>query len=257
MGILNVTPDSFSDGGKFDSLDRALFHAEKLQQEGADILDIGGESTRPGAKFVSVEEELTRVIPIIEKLATRIDLPLSIDTYKAKVAKEAIEAGAHLINDIWGAKKDPNMPSVMGELKVPVVLMHNRTSLPYENLMEDVERDLQQSIELVREAGLPDEKIILDPGIGFAKTVEENIFVIQHIEEIVSLGFPVLLATSRKSFIGHTLSLPTDERLEGTLATVGWGIDKGCHIVRVHDVGQTVRFCRMMDVLKGATGENG
>jgi dihydropteroate synthase len=257
MGILNVTPDSFSDGGKFDSFDRALKHAEKLKQDGADILDIGGESTRPGFQAVSTEEELDRVIPIIEKLSSRIDLPISIDTYKAQVAKESIRAGAHIINDIWGAKKDADMPKVMGELQVPVILMHNRAVATYQNLMGDILEDLQVSISLVKEAGLSEGNIIVDPGIGFAKTIEENIYVLQHLDELVSLGYPVLLGTSRKSFIGRTLQLDVDERLEGTLATVGWGITKGCHIVRVHDVQQTVRFCMMMDVLGGAVGENG
>ncbi|WP_083964255.1 dihydropteroate synthase [Shimazuella kribbensis] len=257
MGILNVTPDSFSDGGKFNSLDRALRHAEKLKADGADILDIGGESTRPGADDVSTEEELERVIPIIEQISKRIDLPLSIDTYKAKVAKESIQAGAHIINDVWGAKRDDDMPNVMGELQVPVILMHNRMPSPYQHLIKDVLQDLQISIDLVKRAGVTKDKIILDPGIGFAKNVEENIQVMQHLNRIVNLGYPVLLATSRKSFIGHTLDLPPEERVEGTLATVGWGINQGCHIVRVHDVRQTVRFCKMMDVLKGAVRENG
>lgn len=257
MGILNVTPDSFSDGGKFDTLDRALKHAEKLKQDGADILDIGGESTRPGFHAVSAEEELERVIPIIEKLSVRIDLPISIDTCKAQVAKESIRAGAHIINDIWGAKKDADMPKVMGELQVPVILMHNRTVAAYHNLINDVIEDLYTSISLVKDAGLSEENIILDPGIGFAKTIEENVQVIRDLDKLVALGYPVLLGTSRKSFIGHTLRLEVDERLEGTLATVGWGITKGCHIMRVHDVQQTVRFCKMMDVIKGAIRENG
>jgi dihydropteroate synthase len=257
MGILNVTPDSFSDGGKFNSLDRALKHAEKLKTEGADILDIGGESTRPGAGYVSTEEELERVIPMIEQISKRIDLPLSIDTYKSKVAEEAIHAGAHIINDIWGAKKDKDMPKVMGQLQVPVILMHNRTPSPYQHIIQDVLKDLQESIDLVERAGVTKDNIILDPGIGFAKNVEENIQVMQHLDEMVKLGYPVLLATSRKSFIGYTLDLPPEERVEGTLATVGWGIHQGCHIVRVHDVEQTVRFCKMMDVLRGAVREHG
>jgi dihydropteroate synthase len=257
MGILNVTPDSFSDGGKFHSLDRALFHAEKLKADGADILDIGGESTRPGFQYVTPDEELERVIPVIEALSKRIDLPISIDTYKAKVAQEAIRAGAHMINDVWGAKKDSDMPRVMGELQVPVILMHNRETAVYGNLMEDVTQDLMSSIRIVRQAGVEEANIILDPGIGFAKSVAENILVMRYLDEIVQMGYPVLLGTSRKSFIGHTLDLPTEERLEGTLATVGWGINKGCQIMRVHDVQQTVRFCKMMDVLKGAAGENG
>lgn len=257
MGILNVTPDSFSDGGKFNSLDRALMHAEKLKEDGADILDIGGESTRPGFQAVSVEEELDRVIPIIEKLSARIDLPISIDTYKAQVAREAVKAGAHIINDVWGAKKDAQMPKVMAESQVPVILMHNREAIAYRDLINEVIEDIQTSITLVKSAGVAERNIILDPGIGFAKTIAENIQVMQHLDKLVALGYPVLLGTSRKSFIGHTLQLEVDQRLEGTLATVGWGIMKGCHIMRVHDVQQAVRFCQMMDVLKGAAKENG
>jgi dihydropteroate synthase len=257
MGILNVTPDSFSDGGRYDSLDQALKHAEKMLLEGADMIDIGGESTRPGFQPVSTEEELERVIPIIEAIAARIDLPISVDTYKAAVAKEAVRAGAHIINDVWGAKGDSAMADVMAALHVPVILMHNRPAISYRDLMSDICADLEESIALVRQAGLPSEKVILDPGIGFAKTVDENMEVMRQLEQIVALGFPVLLGTSRKSLIGHTLQLPVEERLEGTLATVGFGVQKGCQIVRVHDVKSTVRFCRMMDALKGDSNNNG
>lgn len=257
MGILNMTPDSFSDGGKYNTLDRALMQAEKLKIDGVDIIDVGGESTRPGASYVSVEEELERVIPIIEQLSTRIDLPVSIDTYKAKVAEEAIQAGAHIINDVWGAKRDVDMPRVMAQSQVPVILMHNRNQSRYQHLLEDIKQDLLESIELVREAGVLEDNIILDPGIGFAKTSEENVVVMQHLDEIVGLGYPVLLGTSRKSFIGKVLDLPPEQRVEGTLATIGFGVMKGCHIVRVHDVRETVRYCRMLDVLKGATGDHG
>jgi dihydropteroate synthase len=231
--------------------------SEKCKADGADILDIGGESTRPGSSIVSVEEELERVIPVIEKLASHIDLPLSIDTYKAQVAAEAIKAGAHIINDIWGGKLDHQMPKVMAGLQVPVILMHNRQIAQYHHLIEDVKQDLRDSVQLVTQTGLAKDKIILDPGIGFAKNFEENVAVMQHLDEIVALGYPVILGTSRKSFIGQTLQLPPEERVEGTLATVGWGVVKGCHIVRVHDVRETVRFCRMMDAIKGATGEHG
>jgi dihydropteroate synthase len=257
MGILNLTPDSFSDGGKYNSVDRALMHAETLKADGADILDIGGESTRPGHSVISIEEELERVIPVIEKLTAHIELPISIDTYKAQVAVEAIGAGAHIINDIWGAGLDHQMPKVMADLQVPVILMHNRQTAQYHHLMEEVKQDLRDSVQLVRQAGLAEDKIILDPGIGFAKNIDENIEIMQHLEEIVALGYPVLLGTSRKSLIGQTLQLPPNERVEGTLATVGWGVVKGCHIVRVHDVRETVRFCRMMDVLKGVSGQHG
>jgi dihydropteroate synthase len=200
---------------------------------------------------------LERVIPIIEAIASRIHLPISIDTYKADVAKAAVQAGAHMINDVWGAKWDHAMARVMAELQVPVILMHNRPAVSYRDLMSDICADLEESISRVCQAGLPKEKIILDPGIGFAKTVDENIEVMRHLEQIIALGFPVLLGTSRKSFIGHTLQLPVEERLEGTLATIGLGVQKGCQIVRVHDVRSTVRFCRMMDVLKGDSNNNG
>lgn len=249
MGIVNVTPDSFSDGGKYQSVERALQHARQLVEEGADLLDIGGESTRPGAEAVSLDEELERVIPIIRRITSELDIPVSVDTYKSQVAKEAIQAGAHMINDVWGAKKDPEMAGVMAELCVPVILMHNRTQTHYQDLMVDVKRDLQESIDLVVQAGVKPEQIWLDPGIGFAKDWQDNMSVMQHLDQLVAMGYPVLLGTSRKSMIGKILDLPPSERLEGTLATVGFGIQKGCHVMRVHDVQATVRFCRVMDAL--------
>ncbi|SFJ36098.1 dihydropteroate synthase [Thermoflavimicrobium dichotomicum] len=249
MGILNVTPDSFSDGGKYNSLERALAHALKLAEDGADILDIGGESTRPGHQPVSLEEELERVIPVIERISQEIDLPISIDTYKAEVARQAIQAGAHIINDVWGAKKDPDMAKVAAEFDVPIILMHNQTEAKYQSLMGDIKADLLESVEIVKRAGVKEEKIILDPGIGFGKTYEQNLLVMRHLEQIVALGYPVLLGTSRKSMIGNTLRLPPEERVEGTAATVALGIAKGCHIMRVHDVKEMVRVCRMMDAM--------
>ncbi|MGA9173871.1 MAG: dihydropteroate synthase [Thermoactinomyces sp.] len=249
MGILNVTPDSFSDGGKYDRIDRAIRHAKQLEKDGADLIDIGGESTRPGADPVSLEEELERVLPVVEVLAKEIDLPLSVDTYKAEVARQAIEAGAHIINDIWGAKKDPDMAEVAAKLDVPIILMHNRSEAKYNALVEDVCQDLLDSVRIAKQAGVKDEKIILDPGIGFAKSYEENLIVMRNLDRIVQLGYPVLLGTSRKSMIGRTLGLPPQERVEGTAATVAFGITKGCQIVRVHDVKQMVRVCRMMDAL--------
>ncbi|MBA4542424.1 MULTISPECIES: dihydropteroate synthase [Thermoactinomyces] len=249
MGILNVTPDSFSDGGKYDRIDRAVRHARQLAQDGADIIDIGGESTRPGAEPVSLEEELERVLPVIEVLTKEIDLPLSVDTYKAEVARQAIRAGAHIINDVWGAKKDPEMAHVAAELDVPLILMHNRREARYHSLVEEVCGDLLESVRLAKEAGVKDHNIILDPGIGFAKNYEENLIVMRNLHRIVQLGYPVLLGTSRKSMIGRTLGLPPQERMEGTAATVAFGITKGCQIVRVHDVKQMVRVCRMMDAL--------
>lgn len=249
MGILNVTPDSFSDGGRYQTIERAVEHARKLVQDGADILDIGGESTRPGASYVSAEEELDRVIPVIEAVSKEIPIPISIDTYKAQVAEEALKAGAHLLNDVWGGKKDPKMVHVATKYQAPIILMHNREKAEYQNLIEDMKNDLMESVALAKEAGVKDEQIILDPGIGFAKTYEDNLLVMKRLEEITGLGYPVLLGTSRKSLIAKTLDLPVDQRVEGTAATVALGIAKGCQIVRVHDVKEMVRVCKMMDAM--------
>jgi dihydropteroate synthase len=250
MGIVNVTPDSFSDGGKYVNIEDALIHARQLVQDGAEIIDIGGESTRPGHQPVGEEEELERVVPVIERLAAEIEVPISIDTYKARVAKEAIRAGAHLINDVWGAKADPEMARIMGELSVPVILMHNRNNMDYRDFIEDVLNDVKESVALVKEAGVKEEHILLDPGIGFAKTYEQNLEMMYRMDRLVELGYPVLLGTSRKSFIGKTLGdVPAVERLEGTAATVALGIERGCRIVRVHDVKPIVRVCRMMDAM--------
>lgn len=250
MGILNVTPDSFSDGGRYNRLDRAVAHARRMVEEGADLIDVGGESTRPGSTPVSLEEELERVIPVIEALVREVDVPLSVDTYKAEVARQALEAGAHIINDVWGFKKDPEMARVAARFDVPVILMHNR-EMPavYDSLLTDICGDLLESVRIAREAGVREERIILDPGIGFAKTYEENLEVMRRLERIVELGYPVLLGTSRKSMIGKTLDLPTDQRVEGTAATVALGIAKGCRIVRVHDVKEMVRVVRMTDAI--------
>lgn len=249
MGILNVTPDSFSDGGKYNQVERAVEHARKLVRDGADIIDIGGESTRPQAEYVSVREELARLIPVIEILHRELDVPLSVDTYKAEVARKSILAGAHIINDVWGAMKDPDMARVTAELEVPVILMHNREEAGYVSLLDDICEDLRAMVRNVKQAGVKDENIILDPGIGFAKNYEENLTVMRHLERIAELGYPVLLGTSRKSMIGHALGLPTEDRLEGTAATVALGIAKGCRIVRVHDVKEISRVCRMMDAM--------
>ncbi len=249
MGILNVTPDSFSDGGRYVRLEAAVEHARKLAADGADIIDIGGESTRPGAMPVSLDEELERVIPVVEAVAKEVNVPISVDTYKAEVARQAVRAGARIINDVWGAKKDPDMARVVAETGVPVILMHNREKAEYVSLLDDIRADLMESVDIVRRAGVPDERIILDPGIGFAKTYEHNLQVMRELEKVTALGFPVLLGTSRKSFIGRTLDLPPDDRVEGTAATVALGIVKGCRIVRVHDVREMVRVCRMMDAM--------
>jgi len=256
MGILNVTPDSFSDGGKYNEIDRAVEHAKKLVADGADIIDVGGESTRPGAETVPLEEELRRVIPIVKALSEVIDVPISIDTYKAEVARQAIEAGAHIINDVWGAKGDPKMAEVAAYYNVPIILMHNRHNRDYENLISDMISDLFESISIVKKAGVKDENIILDPGIGFAKILEHNLEVMRNLECFTELGYPVLLGTSRKSFIGHVLDLPASERVEGTGATVCLGIAKGVQMVRVHDVLQMSRMAKMMDAMLGKGGEH-
>jgi dihydropteroate synthase len=257
MGILNVTPDSFSDGGQYNHIERAVQHAEKMVENGADIIDVGGESTRPGHAAVSVEEELNRVVPIIKALVRHINIPISIDTYKAEVAKQAIEAGAHIINDVWGAKADKRMGEVAAQYNVPIILMHNRQERNYQQFMRDIMNDLFESINIVKQAGVKDEKIILDPGIGFAKDYHENIQMMQHLDVLTATGYPVLLATSRKTMIGTALDLPVDERMEGTGATICYGIQKGCHIVRVHDVKEMSRMAKMMDVLIGKDVSNG
>ncbi|AMA74496.1 MULTISPECIES: dihydropteroate synthase [Aneurinibacillus] len=250
MGILNVTPDSFSDGGHYQTVEKALAHARKMVEDGADIIDVGGESTRPGHDPVSAEEELERVIPVIERLSRELDVPLSIDTYKAQVARQAIEAGAHIINDVWGGKADPRMPEVMAEMDVPVILMHNRDNTDYVAFIDDVLRDMEECIDLVKAAGVKDNKIILDPGIGFAKNYEQNLEMMYHLDKLTALNYPVLLGTSRKSFIGRALGdLPVLERMEGTAATVALGIERGCCMVRVHDVKPIARVCRMMDAM--------
>ena len=255
MGILNVTPDSFSDGGRYNEIETAIHHAKQLIQDGAHIIDVGGESTRPGASVVSEEEELKRVVPIIEALAKEVDVPISIDTYKAEVAKRAIEAGASIINDVWGAKADPNMAKVAATYNVPIILMHNRDNSQYNELIPDMISDLFDSVQLVKEAGVKDEMIILDPGIGFAKSMGNNLTVMRHLNEFTQIGYPLLLGTSRKRFIGHVLDLPAEERMEGTGATVCLGIERGCHIVRVHDVKEIARMAKMMDAMLGKGGD--
>ncbi|MEC2310764.1 dihydropteroate synthase [Bacillus atrophaeus] len=254
MGILNVTPDSFSDGGKYDNTDMALRHAIQMIDDGAHIIDIGGESTRPGAEYVSEDEELSRVIPAIERITSELDVPISIDTYKAAVADEAVKAGASIINDIWGAKAEPEMAAVAAAHKVPIVLMHNRSERNYDDLIPDMLADLMESVKIAKEAGVEDKHIILDPGIGFAKTYHDNLAVMNKLEIFSGLGYPVLLGTSRKKFIGRVLDLPPEERAEGTGATVCLGIQKGCDIVRVHDVKQIARMAKMMDAMLNKGG---
>ncbi|MDN3019966.1 dihydropteroate synthase [Paenibacillus sp. BSR1-1] len=251
MGILNATPDSFSDGGKFNQIEHAVRHAKEMAANGADIIDIGGESTRPGFAAVSAEEELERVIPVIKAISENVQIPISIDTYKAEVAKQAIEAGAHIINDIWGAKADDQMAEVAAQYDVPIVLMHNRHERNYSSFIRDVLNDLYESIAIVKKAGVKDEKIILDPGIGFARNYQENLLTMQNLDKFVMLGYPVLLGTSRKTMIGQALNLPVDQRMEGTGATICYGIQKGCQIIRIHDVKEMSRMAKMMDALMG------
>jgi dihydropteroate synthase len=251
MGILNMTPDSFSDGGRYNNLDKAVEHAKEMVQNGADIIDIGGESTRPGFAEISVEEELSRVLPIIKAISQHVQIPISIDTYKAEVARLAIEAGAHIINDIWGAKADENMGRVAAEANAPIILMHNRHERNYKIFIRDVINDLYESIAIVKKAGVKDENIILDPGIGFARDYQENLLTMRNLDKFVMLGYPVLLGTSRKSLVGQALNLPVHDRVEGTGATVCYGIQKGCQIIRVHDIKEMSRMAKMMDALMG------
>jgi dihydropteroate synthase len=251
MGILNATPDSFSDGGKYNHVEQAVERAKEMVENGADIIDIGGESTRPGYTVISDEEEIERVVPVIEAISKQVSVPISIDTYKAKVAQKAVEAGAHIINDIWGAKADEKMAAVAAQYNVPIILMHNRHDRNYSYFIRDVLNDLYESINIVKQAGVRDDQIILDPGIGFAKDLNENILMMQHLDTLKALGYPVLLGTSKKSMIGQALDLPVKERMEGTGATVCYGIQKGCQIIRIHDVKEMSRMAKMMDILMG------
>ncbi len=282
MGILNLTPDSFSGDGllmenagrsshegvspRRETIPRALKQAERFLAAGADFLDVGGESTRPGSEPVSSEDELSRVVPVVAALVQEYPQALiSIDTYKANVAEAAIQAGAHLVNDVWGLRADPEMALLVARLKVPVILMHNRSKpanaqvqarlggryigVEYQNLIEDIKRELMECVELARAAGVSDDRVILDPGVGFGKTVEQNLELIDRLDEIRALGFPLLLGPSRKSFIGYTLDLPPEERVEGTAAAVAIGVARGADIVRVHDVEAIARVARMTDAI--------
>ncbi|MFP8784496.1 dihydropteroate synthase [Planococcus plakortidis] len=251
MGILNVTPDSFSDGGQFNNVEKAVARAKQMLQDGAAIIDVGGESTRPGHTQISDEEEIARVVPVIKALREQTEAIISIDTYKSAVARAAIEAGAHIINDIWGAKYDSQIAQVAADKQVPIILMHNRAEAVYDNFWQDAKKDLEESIRIARNAGVPDNHIWLDPGIGFAKTLAQNVEMMQRLDQLVAMGYPVLLGTSRKSFIGKLLDAQIGERLEGSLATAAFGVMKGCQIVRVHDVKETVQTAKMMDFLTG------
>lgn len=282
MGILNITPDSFSGDGALASprgalgeagtdskgspwIDEIVEKGGQMERDGADVLDVGGESTRPGATPVSLEEELARVIPVIKALSQKVQIPISIDTYKAEVARQAIEAGATIINDAWGGKREPEILKVAAEKNVPIILMHNRSDaknlvqnetlgnsyagVEYKNLIEDIKKELQDLIDEAIAAGVRKENIIMDPGLGFGKTVEQNIELIQRLDEIKSLGLPLLVGPSRKSFVGHTLNLPPEDRLEGTIAAVTLCIQKGADIIRVHDVKENNRAVRFTDAV--------
>ena len=268
MGIINITPDSFSGDGLLSEREWVRLAVEqgmKFAEEGAHLLDIGGESTRPGAEVVDADEEINRVVPVIQALAAQVNLPISVDTYKADVAAAALEAGAHMVNDVWGLKMDPSMAGLCAQHNVPVIVMHNRShprnavqeerlggrylGTEYDNLLMDVAGELQQSIDIAKSAGVPDEHIIVDPGIGFGKTVEQNLTLLNHLDKLKALGYPILLGTSNKSLIGYTLDLPPEERVEGTAATVVIGIDRGADIIRVHQVKEISRVARMTDAI--------
>lgn len=250
MGILNTTPDSFSDGGRYIEIDAAVRHARAMVEDGADIIDIGGESTRPGSEKVGLEEELHRVLPVIRAIRQALpDTAISIDTYKAETARQALEAGAHIINDVWALKADPGMAAVAAAYGCPVILSHNRHDRNYSDFVADVIDDLQACIGIAHAAGVADENIWLDPGIGFAKDYDNNLTMIRHLNRLVKIGYPVLLATSRKRFIQQTLQLPADQTAFGTAATVTLGIAQGCRIVRVHDVKEMKQTALIADAV--------
>ncbi len=251
MGILNITPDSFSDGGKYTEIDQALKKTEEMMHDGADIIDIGGESTKPGYVAIGVQEEIERVCPVIERIKAEFDVPVSLDTYKSEVAKAGIAVGADLINDIKGLQGSSEMARVIAESGVACAIMHNRTFINYRNFFTDMQNDLSAYIETARKAGIADDKIMIDPGVGFAKTHEQNLEVINRLEQFHCFGYPILLGTSRKSVIGLTLDLPVFERVEGTLVTTVMAVMKGCSFVRVHDVKENVRAIRMTEAILG------
>jgi len=254
MGILNVTPDSFSDGGKFNQVEQAVDHAKRMIEEGAHIIDIGGESTRPGSKEVNENEEIDRVIPIIKAIRAFTDIPISIDTYKAKVAEEAILAGADIINDVWGMQREPGIADVAVKYGVPVIAMHNQMGTEYDkDIIEAMKEFFDKTVEIGENAGLDRSQIVLDPGIGFGKTSEQNAYVLSRLKEIVDFGYPILLGTSRKSMIGKILDLPPAERVEGTIATNVYGISLGVEIIRIHDVKEHVRAAKVTDAIMRGT----
>ncbi|MCR5311336.1 MAG: dihydropteroate synthase [Lachnospiraceae bacterium] len=252
MGILNVTPDSFSDGGRYNEMDAALFHAEKMIKEGAAIIDVGGESTRPGFAPVSADEEQARILPVIAKIKSEFDIPVSADTYKASTAELAIEAGADLINDVWGLLRDEEMGRVIAKSGVACCLMHNRKEHDYRDFSVDFWEDLRDIQRRAEGFGIAGDKVILDPGVGFQKDTAENLWVIKNLDGMKKLGMPWLLGCSRKSVIGNTLDLPVEERLEGTLVTTVLAVLNGAMFVRVHDVKENLRACLMAEAVKNA-----
>ena len=252
MGILNVTPDSFSDGGRYHFLDRALYRVEEMVKEGADLIDVGGESTRPGHNKISKEEEIDRVLPILEAIKKNFSVPVSLDTYKSEVAKVGIKAGVDLINDIWGLEYDDKMAKVIAESKVACCLMHNRKEAGYSNFLDDVTSDMVRITENALKAGIQKDKIMLDPGIGFAKSTSQNLEIIKNLFLIKNLGYPILLGVSRKSVIGNILELPIEQRLNGTLAVNIYGCIQGCSFLRVHDVKEHKEALRMIEAIQMA-----
>ncbi|WP_434631762.1 dihydropteroate synthase [Thermoanaerobacterium thermosaccharolyticum] len=248
MGILNMTPDSFSDGGKYNTLEKGMERVLKMIEDGADIIDVGGESSRPGYKPVTAEEELRRINDIVKKLR-EVNTIVSVDTMKSKVAEESLKNGAHIINDIWGLQRDPDMAKVVADYGAGVVIMHNKDVAEYDDVLKDVISFLEKSIDIALKAGIKEENIMIDPGIGFGKTLEHNLTLMKRLDELKVLGFPILLGTSRKSMIGHVLKLDVNERVEGTAATVAIGISKGADIVRVHDVKEMARVAKMTDAM--------
>lgn len=251
MGILNVTPDSFSDGGKWNEREAALLHVQDMTEQGADIIDIGGESTRPGYTLLSDEEEMSRVLPIIEAVKANFDVPVSVDTYKSAVAEAAIKAGADLVNDIWGLKYDTKLAGIIAEYDAACCLMHNRKEADYTDFIPDMCNDLRETLDIAKKAGIRDERIILDPGVGFGKTYENNLEAVNKLETLHGLGYPILLGTSRKSMIGLALGLPSSERVEGTLVTTVFGVMKGAAFVRVHDIKENARAIKMAEAILG------
>ena len=249
MGILNVTPDSFSDGGNYNSMDRALFRVEEMLKEGMDILDVGGESTRPGYEKISIQEEIERTAHVIEMIKQKFAIPVSLDTYKSEVAYAGIKAGADMINDIWGFLYDETMAKVIADSKVACCLMHNRKEAVYHNFFEDVMTDLQKILDIAHGAGIQEDHIILDPGVGFGKTYEHNLEILRRVGEVKKLGYPILLGTSRKSVIGLTLDLPVEERINGTLATSAYGVLQGCSFLRVHDIKENKEVVKMLEAI--------